>query len=751
MHRDNPVSRWLVGLTAGLLLLPVLGQLCFHPAMGLPAFFGPNARGPMWAGIAGAVLIGLSVLALVRFARFVLATALLCGAMIVQYVAASGDIRDSRVPMSLSLLESSGVPGVEVFCNGVSLGKLPVSLWEADFREKVPQWQNPPDQPLTRISLDANRKPLFSYGPDWYWTPLDPFEAWRQWPPDHFSWSHESNEKFMAGMARYRYWWHFEHDGYAAVRAVGGLGGGGGGGLIVQSMTTHVSDLRFPAVPRVIELLLESLRDTDYQPSPEWIAYVGRHRQLLFRELHLAANDDRRLEPVLDAVMRGVYQLPLEPTADDAKRVLHRILADVKQAATFTKPSVEAHALATIAPLAAADVYAEFRKVYPQLLKPGASGKSSSDAWETRYGTAQAMPGEVLLEALGLIDPDPVFDELVTLCARRGQGSPGGMQVLSILVRSRRPEARAVVAPLGIQTDLRVLPQRQLTDATLIALLTGFTRIESQGFHESLRAYLVRQLPVSIGESSVFQAFQQYVEQRTRLEASTASLASWIRTAPFLSPYQKALLLLRTSTPELRDWLAELEPEIELSKCDDLLTWLVNHPRPEADLLVLRTIARMRAAYPNTTYAVWQKAVLRLDSPAIRDYLLLQATTEPGRWSEHFANPGEDPLPHLDWLVPTLAVETNDFKKRSAVDLLIAIGTPAAEALLARWNSDPDRSISEFVAARLVIREERQQKRQHKREQLADLLAGRITPQDLLPRSDYVWRDGVYVPGPRSE
>ena len=57
-------------------------------------------------------------------------------------------------------------------------------------------------------------------------------------------------ESFMSGMAKQRYWWHFERDGMAGLKDLTSWGNGGGGTQI-----TSLNGVTFPAVPRVVELL----------------------------------------------------------------------------------------------------------------------------------------------------------------------------------------------------------------------------------------------------------------------------------------------------------------------------------------------------------------------------------------------------------------------------------------------------------------------------------------------------------------
>ncbi len=747
MNRDNPASRQLLGLTAGYFLLPLLGHLCLHPTLGIPAFFDGDARRPIWVGLLGAILVGVACLALLRSARVVLAAALLVMAFVTQYyvVVASDDGRNTKTPMAITLQDSNGLGDVQVLCNGVSLGTLPVSLWESDFRAQVPEWTIPPDQPFAGVQMNGNGQPWYHMNTLFFWTPIAPSSDWRKWPPETYSWTHNGDAEFMAKMAESRYWWHFETDGFVGLKALGGLGGGGGGGLVVQEVSHSVSGIQFPAVPKVVELLLEGIRESDYRPAPEWIAYVARHRDLLFRELCDAAREDRRLEPALDAVTRAVYEIPNEPTAEEAQRVLTRILDDVETLRVITTPSIETRAIPLVAPLVDDQVYREFRRCYPKLLAPTSHGRSSSSSWESLRGSGEYVRGLAVLRALAHVDPDPVFNELVTLCARWKLESHEGLELLAILPRSGRPEARALLNRIGLDSEQTFNPSHHSAEANVERILHAFESVESPAIHQSLRKWLTRKHPDLTSNPPKFQALSRYVEHRARLEGSLDDIAGWIHSIDVKIPENQARLLLLAPVAQTRDWLAELEPRLDLNDRVSLLSHLTRHPCAEADQLMLRCIAWLTKASPSTSYQVAHRAPLLIDTPAIREYLSRQAKGEDRRWADAFTDPGDAPLPHLDWLVPTFAQWTDVSQRKVASRLLPNIGTPAAKALLAEWVRDPNPELADYVDTLVRMWEVKEARRNRRHEQLADLFAGKISPQDLLKLPALHWRDGAYV------
>src|SRR5579872_1244605 len=441
MHRDNPASRLLLGLAAGGMFLPLLAVLATDAEVGLPAYFGKGARGSVWIGtcIAAAIVVALAGLA--RSANVIRAGWLLGLATLlpIYFGGALGDEQPRAV--RLILTNHIGVSGIDVSCNGVPLGKTPLVLDEADFHSRVPAWNEPPSQPAVSFWSDANGKPLLAHGSQWYWQPHDPFRDVRHWPPDDYMWAH-SEETFMSGMAKYRYWWHFECDGFTALCAPNGFGGGGGGGRRVKTWQASLGNIQFPAVRPVVELLLEELRADEYDPSDEWIAYVLRHRELLFREVAAAAREEPEIEAVLDRLTRAHFELADEPSAADARRVLPMIFDAIDAAGAFTDPSVESRALPWIAPLCPEVIAEKFCELHPGPSVRDYTSSAASEDWRTFSGSGHSAACRALEVALKSVQPPKLFEPLVYLASLQNRADGG---LLAVLARYDRPEAQALV------------------------------------------------------------------------------------------------------------------------------------------------------------------------------------------------------------------------------------------------------------------------------------------------------------------
>jgi hypothetical protein len=97
-----------------------------------------------------------------------------------------------------------------------------------------------------------------------------------------------------------------------------------------------------------------------------------------------------------------------------------------------------------------------------------------------------------------------------------------------------------------------------------------------------------------------------------------------------------------------------------------------------------------------------------------------------------------------EWFVEPLKRLEDPGVRRMAVPVLARIESPGALAVVAAWADDPDAALA--TAARTALNKIRAEEERSER-QYADLLAGRIQPDDLLPPAQpYVWNGEDYVP-----
>lgn len=105
--------------------------------------------------------------------------------------------------------------------------------------------------------------------------------------------------------------------------------------------------------------------------------------------------------------------------------------------------------------------------------------------------------------------------------------------------------------------------------------------------------------------------------------------------------------------------------------------------------------------------------------------------------------------PNMNWLVPMIAELTTTRERMAAITLLSRIDTPEAYALAEKWTTDPESPLAQAAAEQVKIRDQRATQAQEQLAQRADLLAGRIKPDDLLAATTpYTWNGVEYIPAP---
>lgn len=719
MQRDNPSSRILLGAAATCLCLPFLLVLAADRQYGLPAYVRSPAHDPVWAG----PLVGLAIIAalysLLRQVNPLRAGAILGLALLAQVMLLPAWSSASRAPLRVIIEDNQGVPGTEVFCNGGPLGTLPLTLDEASFYQRVVPWEAPPAQQVVGLHVDPDDKLRHWAMGQWLWAFGDPIESFKNWKHDHIFVRLHDDTQFMQTIAAERYWWHFERDGYFGYVRMGGVSGGGGGSGNVYH--AHLGDVGFPAADKVADLLIEHLREDDYQPTGEWTTYVLRHRHLLYRRLAARADNEPQLEPVLDELARIHFELPTEPTPADARQALARILEETERCGTFTTPSVESRVIPRLTPLCAELLVDEFRALLPDF--PLGNGSSSSEGWHTSVGRGRGARQIPLTFALRFVHPPEIFDALVWLYVQRRSRGDLSEQLLPAIAGYDRPEARAILA--------QRLREQNHADGVAEAI----TALDVPAFETEFRTYVS-------GSSSRINAF---VEERIRRGRDLRTLADWIVSLGQVSIFQKSRWLARIDDPRAVELLVGFTRDRGTPVDHDNLGWLARRPQARLDRYVLELKRRLNESNPQTTHSAIEHAILATDSSAMREHIAELASGDRRDWNRLVSSPPAGPLVHLDWLVPTIRDFSDDQRRGSSCQLLAAIGTPAAIGTLEDWSRDANRGVAREATAALQKREQQQAETAARRRQTAALLSGEMSPQELLTLRSFVWRDGQYV------
>jgi hypothetical protein len=182
----------------------------------------------------------------------------------------------------------------------------------------------------------------------------------------------------------------------------------------------------------------------------------------------------------------------------------------------------------------------------------------------------------------------------------------------------------------------------------------------------------------------------------------------------------------------------------------EVVSELAGRPNPSLDQFLIDTYEWTKtpngSRYGSSSVT---RALIKTDTPKIREFFS-------DRWNrgveeqrdlvlEIGSTPG--PYPQLDWMAPLIKDATNSEVRREAAAVLSRIGTPQAAALLEEWTKSPDAGVGNAATDALEELRRLEGEKDRRLGTAADLIAGQIKPDDLLPMSTpYVWDGKDYVP-----
>jgi hypothetical protein len=715
--RRNPLGRrrsWLIHGTLFLLLSPSFLAVFFLVA-------GKYAVAPVSATAAAVLVIGAMAWVSWRGALAGPILLLILGSILVR----SGE----RVYL-LELGLTTPIREISVYCNDVFLGTTPLTISEADFQRQVPPWTNPPVQPRVDWSGMAGPASRYSWAKFTY-VPQDLFEMHRTWPPDHLRYSRHAEAELLKDFAESRFWWRFEKNGSMGLAQTANFGGGGGGGTVYR---IHASpQITLPAAARHLQLLLASLRASDYKPGEEWLAHFERNADLLFADFWNAAQADRRFGEALEKVLRTRYDIPGQISPADAERVFEAVLRRVEDHRSFVIPSVESETV-KLAGRAQPDVLVEFFLRELDHSNRG-GGMAASENWRIHYShlprNARLFP---LRHALAEVQPEKLFDALAYHSAR-GEflevigNYPG--EKAARLIEHHLQQARNSKGPRErYRIDSWIDRLSQITHPDLEASARNFVR--EHGQDRRMRHY-VRNFVASRVESDQF---------------ANDELAGWIVHFAPLDDGEKVRFLAQLRAPAAGHYLQMLAGRNQTFR-EEVISVLAHSPNPHHDRLLIETFEWQRSPRgPGYYSTAVSRALLKTDTQAVREFLEKLWTEERAVFLQQFGNVElEGTHAHLDWLVSSAARLENPKEKRSVVPLLAAINTDPAWALLRDWVEAPDRQLALAAQRRLDLLKEQTEQQVRDLELAGALISGRTHPDDLLPPAEpHVWTEAGYVP-----
>ena len=96
-----------------------------------------------------------------------------------------------------------------------------------------------------------------------------------------------------------------------------------------ESATINFSGGEFPSVDLHLQLLLHTLRQSDYEPTKTWISHVREHPGALLPELQKATQHNPRLTPAHHVVVKAEFGIRDNLSEREWAQVLGQIMARV--------------------------------------------------------------------------------------------------------------------------------------------------------------------------------------------------------------------------------------------------------------------------------------------------------------------------------------------------------------------------------------------------------------------------------------
>ncbi len=626
-------SHPLINVAAFIILLPIFAFTFTMPLIGLMDNIKGFLHHPRWFD---PLFLIPSILLYVTAAVLILWKGRLSSGLLSLFVAfglliAHASLFEMPRRYLLSIGSYSRTLGVDVYCNGVYLGKTPLTISEDEFRRKVKPWRTPPRQD---IILWSGHPRYRSYGTAFlYHVPHDPFD-WNRKENRHI-FSQDLRDEIKSA----RYWWHFEKDGCVGLARIGNFVRGAGGGRIITVYADP--DILYPSLKPHLRLLLHSLRRSGYKPSEEWIAHFRRYMDLLFYDFYRETRRDPRLKDALYAVIKAEFGIEDEMSEGEVERAMDEITDRVERAGAFTIPSPESVAIDLLGDRISDVLERRFSDLIPFALKDGGfftsrMGDEEIITFRSKGRAARFLPLEY---AIRRIKPLGLLDRLIY---ESSYGSTPNPRLIALIGNYRCDETERIVR--------RYL--RDLAGGT--GPISRFQRFRAAWFvsmidnpmlEEDLRFFLDHLHPN-----------ESFIE--AHLRASTVDpdwLADWIYHSS-ITDQDKARYLPRINSKRSYTYLRDLI-ERNPSARETVVLTLAGRPNPALDQLLIDLHKR---GYPLEGDLI--RAMFLCDTPKVRAYL------------------------HELW-------GRDSFAKLLTIPILSETDTPEALSILKSWSGDPDERI----------------------------------------------------------
>ncbi|MDR3181612.1 MAG: hypothetical protein LBT89_01615 [Planctomycetaceae bacterium] len=233
--------------------------------------------------------------------------------------------------------EQHGLAGADVYCNGVLVGQLPLQIRVKELIDKVPQWNEPPEQSYYEDSYGGTRMT---------WYPYDTFITERHQEIEAltvFLRSHnadvsaksdaaikEAVEKYWAGC---KYWWRIESGNKPLAAQFRKSEYVRWYYTSVQVPDYGINANTQPWYPPALlhaRILAEAVKDLNEQDKALWDKHVLKHWETLNGLLpyaiggsqSIAGKEKKRLYAAFESTVRLKYGLSNPPTEEECRKLL---------------------------------------------------------------------------------------------------------------------------------------------------------------------------------------------------------------------------------------------------------------------------------------------------------------------------------------------------------------------------------------------------------------------------------------------
>jgi hypothetical protein len=703
-------------------------------------------------------------------------------------------------------IEHYGIVGADVYCNGVLLGQTPLKIRVDELIAKVPEWSTPPEQHWYDDAEPDKR--LYTWFP-WDDFRRERFEASKELFGANSNRkasntpraNNARRELLNKHDAACRYWWSYrigetqaafvrnEYRSYYLNRPFD---------KISNYDYNFAGEALFPSLGFHVQLLLDVLPELTPEEKADWDRHVLKHWNLSGIALKNALGKTTKMyrdrdkndplvklyENALHSTALLKYGLSDPPTEDECRRLLANWVAESASpkggafrsdgfysSGEFSQDLSSPMVLPGI--LVPNNIHEPMRKALTEQWRkdkyrfdhgwsPVAyfSGQGKSPDYFADFARFSATTHDARLELLGNEAPG-VAGLFKTLLHRRNNGD---LLIRQYYCYAGKISLYAQVNNPLVETEMRNYIVQALSDPK----------------HND---YSRNQVNGAVNSAIIWRS--------NRKEIDKEELSAWVASLPIPSSSKTlALQTLRLRRDEALTFADQLQKaagkwtliETELT-LDDVIQWFADNPEgnlpkfleeQEENITMSRDPDnydryeyrdRTRDGAPLPLPNLFIRALLRSDTsegnPQVRDLVRKIWLNDPRLAEEviadeygygavyrqqrgyHVYEAGASNLP--DYLLD-LFIEAKQPQNWSLMRVLVLCDSPKALEILEKWKGGAPPAMQPQVERSLEIWRTRSALRKQKMEGFADLVAGRVVPDDLLfEQPPWEWKEGKYV------